>query len=207
VSLSYHATATLCWQGISNNWQEIDNAKANLVDVLGSDVTFVHELRGEARPGEEAGREHFGYMDGIAQPAVKGFTTNTFPGQQLIDPGHFILGEEGDNSTRPAWAKGGSIMAFRQLQQLVPGKWELLGLQNGWFLSTLAEFKSFVADQAAENGISPDLLGARIIGRWKSGAPVDLAPTEDDPALAADPTRNNNFDFSHPDSYVSFRGD
>jgi hypothetical protein len=50
-----------------------------------------------------------------------------------------------------------------------------------------AEFNKFVADQAAENGINADLLGARIIGRWKSGAPIDLAPTQDDPALAADP--------------------
>ena len=65
-----------------------------------------------------------------------------------------------------------------------------------------AEFNKFVADQAAENGISADLLGARIIGRWKSGAPIDLAPTQDDPALGADSSRNNNFDFSHTDSYV-----
>jgi len=62
-------------------------------------------------------------MDGIAQPGVKGFTTNPLPGQQLINPGSFLLGEEGDSSTRPSWAKDGTIMAFRQLQQLVPGKW------------------------------------------------------------------------------------
>jgi len=79
-------------------------------------------LRGEARPGPEAGHEHFGYMDGIAQPAVKGFTTNPLPGQALLDPGLFLLGEEGDFPTRPTWAKDGSFMAFRQLQQLVPGK-------------------------------------------------------------------------------------
>ena len=28
------------------------------------------------------------------------------------------------------------------------------------------------------------------------GAPVDLSPNQDDPVLAADPQRNNNFDFS-----------
>lgn len=77
-------------------------------------------------------------------------------------------------------------------------------MQDGRFLSAYAEFNAFVAEQAAENGISPDLLGARVIGRWKSGAPVDLAPTQDDPSLALDPSRNNNFDFSHPDSYVCF---
>ena len=28
------------------------------------------------------------------------------------------------------------------------------------------------------------------------GAPVDVSPDHDDPVLAADPQRNNNFDFS-----------
>jgi len=75
-------------------------------------------------------------------------------------------------------------------------------MEGSYWISAFAEFNQFVANQAAENGVSADLLGARMIGRWKSGAPVDLAPTQDDPSLAADSTRNNNFDFSHPDSYV-----
>ena len=31
------------------------------------------------------------------------------------------------------------------------------------------------------------------------GAPVDLAPTQDDPVLGADPQRNNDFDYTFPD--------
>jgi len=34
-----------------------------------------------------------------------------------------------------------------------------------------------------------------MMGRWKSGAPIYLSPTEDDPVLAADPNRNNNFTY------------
>lgn len=60
-------------------------------------------------------------MDGIAQPAVKGFNTDVRPGQPIIDPGVFLMGEDGDFGTRPSWAKDGTLMAFRQLQQLVPG--------------------------------------------------------------------------------------
>lgn len=60
------------------------------------------------------------------------------------------------------------------------------------------EFHKFVADQAAENGVDSEQFGARIVGRWKSGAPVDLTPLHDDAALAADPNRNNNFTFAHP---------
>jgi deferrochelatase/peroxidase EfeB len=96
-----------------------------ILGILGSDITFDYELRGQVRPGAEAGHEHFGFMDGIAQPAVKGFTTNPLPGQVVIDPGLFLFGEDGDSlaSTRPSWAKDGTIMAFRQLEQLVPGRW------------------------------------------------------------------------------------
>jgi deferrochelatase/peroxidase EfeB len=39
------------------------------------------------------------------------------------------------------------------------------------------------------------------VGRWRSGAPLTLVPDQDDPALGADPLRNN--DFTHagdPDS-------
>jgi hypothetical protein len=62
------------------------------------------------------------------------------------------------------------------------------------------EFNKFVNDEAAANGMPADLLGARIIGRWKSGAPIDLSPTQDNATLAADPMLNNNFDFTHPNS-------
>src|SRR5260370_22800049 len=32
-----------------------------------------------------------------------------------------------------------------------------------------------------------------MVGRWRSGAPLALSPERDDPALGADPSRNNNF--------------
>lgn len=42
-----------------------------------------------------------------------------------------------------------------------------------------------------------------MVGRWKSGAPIDLVPDADDSALGADPERNNNFDFSHPGADIT----
>ena len=35
-----------------------------------------------------------------------------------------------------------------------------------------------------------------MIGRWRSGAPLVLAPEHDDPALGTDPNRNNNFSYA-----------
>ena len=115
-----------------------------------------------------------------------------------------LLGREGDVpdpatnvKTRPSWALDGSLLAFRYLFQLVP------------------EFSNFL-EQNPIKGLPPkqgsELLGARLVGRWKSGrfqgllccgnsclchpgAPVDITPLKDNPALGADPLRNNNFNY------------
>jgi deferrochelatase/peroxidase EfeB len=102
-------------------------------------------------------------MDGISQPAITGFTSSPFPGQQVLAPGTFLLGETGDSVTRPSWAKDGSFLAFRQLKQLVP------------------EFSKFLADNpivmpgvlTSEQGSA--LLGARMVGRWKSVCAVGIS--------------------------------
>jgi hypothetical protein len=77
------------------------------------------------------------------------------PGQSNLSAGTILLGETGDSATRPAWAKDGSFLVFRQLKQLVP------------------EFDKFLTDNAiVQDGLTPqqgsDLLGARMVGRWKS---------------------------------------
>ncbi|KAJ7931189.1 dye-decolorizing peroxidase precursor [Mycena leptocephala] len=118
------------------------------------------------------------------EPAVVGFQT-PLPGQAVVPTGEILVGETGDNVTRPLWAKDGSFLVFRQLKQLVP------------------EFDKFLTDNPIRiPALTPkqgsDLLGARMIGRWKSGAPVMLAPLVDNPALGADPTRNNNFTYGAP---------
>jgi Dyp-type peroxidase family len=73
--------------------------------------------------------------------------------------------------------RNGSYMVLRRLEQKVP------------------EFWRFVREQAARLGMNPDLLAARMIGRWKSGAPMELAPLRDDPRLGGDDRRNNDFEF------------
>ena len=37
------------------------------------------------------------------------------------------------------------------------------------------------------------------MGRWRSGAPLVLAPDKDDPELGADPMRNNDFNYKEMD--------
>ena len=106
----------------------------------------------------------FGFKDGISQPAVKDFDTKPNPGQETVRQGAILCGREGDivgrlledepevPFIRPPWALDGSFLALRYLFQLVP------------------EFNNFLeknADPASR--LTADLLGARLVGRWKSG--------------------------------------
>ncbi|KAJ7054416.1 fungal peroxidase [Mycena amicta] len=168
----------------SDTVDNVNDALANLQSTLGDSITEIYSLQGAARPGAQQGHEHFGYLDGISNPAVQGFQ-DPLPGQAVVQPGEILVGESGDPSlsTRPQWAQDGSFLAFRQLKQLVP------------------EFNKFLTDNAIHApALTPkqgaDLLGARMIGRWKSGAPVFLSPMIDNPTLGADPTRNNDFTYA-----------
>ena len=41
--------------------------------------------------------------------------------------------------------------------------------------------------QNAKDAAEEEWLGAKIVGRWPSGAPLSLSPDKDDPELGADP--------------------
>lgn len=176
-----------CHATVNEKLAEINNIF--LAGEYSASIHEMHRIVGDVRPGKEKGHEHFGYHDGISQPAVQGVNTNPKPGQETVRQGIILLGREGDApnvpsvTTRPPWALDGSFLSFRYLFQLVP------------------EFDEF-KKQNPIPGVSPELgselLGARLIGRWKGGAPVDVTPTQDDPALGADPSRNNNFRYEFP---------
>jgi Dyp-type peroxidase family len=157
----------------------VDGEATLVLGILGKSVSVVHDETGNVRPGAERGHEHFGWQDGISQPAIEGLSA-PFPGQQTIDAGLLVFGAAGATLPAgvPAWIKNGSLMVFRRLRQLVP------------------EFGEFIFDQAASLGTDPVLLGARLVGRWKSGAPLALTPSQDDTTLAKDAQQNNDFDFS-----------
>ena len=123
----------------------MDSEAQKVLEILGAAaVSVVHDETGNARPGAEKGHEHFGWLDGVSQPAIKGLST-PFPGQRLMDPGHFVF----CNSGQPplSWMKNGSFMVFRRLKQFVP------------------EFEQYLLDQASTLGMNPVLLGARLVGR------------------------------------------
>ena len=51
----------------------------------------------------------------------------------------------------------------------------------------VAAFRRFVAEQGERYPGGPELLAAKIVGRWPDGTPLERSPDRPDPALAADP--------------------
>jgi Dyp-type peroxidase family len=134
-----------------------------------------------AQPGD---RNSLGYKDGIDQPAIEGSGVDPLPGQgQPIKAGEFILGypgEAGFSLPMPQpeiLGRNGTYVGFRKYQSRV-GAFNRFLLAHG---STEAE---------------RELLAAKLVGRWRSGAPLTLASEVDNPALGADPHRNNDFNYS-----------
>jgi Dyp-type peroxidase family len=127
------------------------------------------------------GRTSFGFKDGIGQPAVEGSgIPPTNPMERPIKAGEFILGYPDETGSLPPMptpavlGKNGTYIVFRKLHTRV------------------AAYRRYLRDQATSRE-EEALLGAKMVGRWQSGAPLAVAPDEDDPELGADEGRNNAF--------------
>ncbi len=128
-------------------------------------------------------REHFGFKDGISHPAVEGSgIPGSNPQERPLKAGEFVLGYPDEIGAPPPMprpevlGRNGTYVVFRKLHQRV------------------AAFRQYLR----ANSTSPEaeeLLAAKIVGRWRSGAPLALCPEKDDPTLGADPKRNNAFMF------------
>lgn len=116
------------------------------------------------------GIEHFGFADGISQPAVEGAVEPTVVrgnGTPLKDgtwrpvqPGEFVLGYRDEEEPAPplpephVLARNGSYLVYRKLAQNV------------------ATFRQTMASLGEEHGVSAELLGAKLVGRHADGTPL-----------------------------------
>ena len=107
----------------------------------------------------------FGFLDGISNPVVDGFDTVINPGPKIVPQGVILTGRPGDKDkdTRAEWAKDGSFLAFRYLFQQVP---EFDNFLKKNPIAKDGNGKVLTPEQGSE------LLGARMVGRWKSGMPI-----------------------------------
>jgi Dyp-type peroxidase family len=171
-------------------------------------------LEGRTRK-DMRGHEHFGFKDGISQPGIRGIDrpdarinqARGNPGPPLLWPGEFVLGyprqrrgakkgKKGPNPdpgpisrSGPAWTVDGSFLVFRRLHQDVAG------------------FRRNLKKLAASLNMSEALVGAKLVGRYKSGCPIEarafhgggpFVPPNQDPGKKSALARSNamnNFGF------------
>jgi len=176
--------------------EDLNRRHDRLLEILSANgVTPTSEQPGETRPEPNRGREHFGFKDGISQPGIHPFTTSSKVGPASVPAGEFLVGYEDatgqisgvgvtvplpppsaynprptppPNTDLPAWMRNASFVVYRKLQQDVGG------------------FRTSMAT-AATPELNPDQLGAKLVGRWPSGAPMEHVrgePKHLDPSLA-----------------------
>lgn len=160
-------------------------------------VRIVAEIEGRRLPGRI---EHFGFRDGISQPAI---ANANLPGERpgvlapdrpenTVAAGEFLIGQEDAYGQRtfagllPADVSGGDrLPRFEPPEDL-----RCHFGHNGSYLvlreldQHVQRFWAAVTRAADRAGHDPVWLASRLVGRWPSGAPVVRAPKSDDERLA-----------------------
>lgn len=128
-------------------------------------------------------REHFGFADGISRPFIEGEGSTPLPGQGgVTKAGEFVLGYENELGQiaraggPPALWRNGTFISIRKLRQNV------------------FAFRKYLRDNTSTRD-GEEFLAAKMMGRWRSGCPLALAPEKDNPALVQDVQRRNDFDY------------
>jgi Dyp-type peroxidase family len=131
-------------------------------------------------------KEPFGFRDGISHPAIEGSgIPGTNPHEQPLKAGEFVLGYPDEmggvqKTTPEILGRNGTYVVFRKLHQRV------------------ADFRRFLHTNSNSSN-EEELLAAKMMGRWRSGAPLALCPFHDDLELGGDKQRNNAFMFEEDD--------
>jgi len=205
------------------NWGGVDESRAVDIVVLafGADEGTLDKLLADTRAGFpqggitelrtlDAGRhddshEHFGFADGMGQPAIEGtFQVKKAAARNVLKAGEFLLGYYNDYD-KPADSP--LVKAARdprgQLKPPLPIEGDPVATnaraqmrdlgRNGTYLvfrqlaQNIERFRRFVDEATRHNGqldrAASDRLAAKFVGRWQNGAPLVLSPDADDIAL------------------------
>ncbi|HET6931233.1 MAG TPA: hypothetical protein VFI45_12995 [Candidatus Acidoferrum sp.] len=186
-SPNLHAIAILFASDVAERERCRQEHERYLVESGG--VELLSSLDLEALPPFDHAHEHFGYRDRLSQPVIEGTGVQPTPGSgPPIKPGEFFLGypdEEGAAAGMPqpeTLSRNGSYVAYLMMQEHV------------------GAFRDFLREHG-ETPEQQELVAAKLMGRWRSGAPLVLAPDEDDSSLGADLQRNNAFSYAEMDPH------
>ncbi len=126
---------------------------------------------------------HFGYTDGISMTTIRG-GPERYPldHQQPCESWLFVLRDEAENYFVPEPRElglNGSFAVFKMIETDVVGFEKCL--------------------QSNMGKIDPELLAAKICGRWRNGVPLALSPDTDSPPGGIPSEQLNNFEYVNAD--------
>jgi deferrochelatase/peroxidase EfeB len=128
-------------------------------------------------------RVHFGYTDGISMTTLRGGPEHYHAdGQKPCEPWLFVLQEEAENYFVPEPREiglNGSFAVFKMIATDVVG------------------FENFL--QSNKDKIDPELLAAKLCGRWRNGVPLALSPETDSPAGGIPFEKLNDYEYVNAD--------
>jgi len=126
---------------------------------------------------------HFGYTDGISMTAIRGGPERYPPDhQERCESWLFVLRDDAENYFVPEPRElglNGSFAVFKMMETDVVG------------------FEDFL--QSHKDTIDPELLAAKICGRWRNGVPLALSPETDSPPGGISPEQLNDFEYVNAD--------
>jgi Dyp-type peroxidase family len=154
-------------------------------------------------------KEHFGFRDGISQPAIaakgiwapadRGGVLKPDRAENTVAPGEFIFGYTNEYGQLPA-----SPIVRHDPTGILPRHRGPHGFalgRNGTYLvvrqlqQLVYEFWKFVHDTVGpERGV---WLASKMVGRWPSGAPLVMSPDGDPPGLE----HYRGFDYARADPF------
>lgn len=169
-----HADAHVLLMVHGSSAEKADERRSQVVaDALdhGFGLVATEQLQNLPGPGGWEARkrvEHFGFADGVSQPAVEGARQpsvvegNGTPmddgGWRPVRTGEFLLGHANEEDDAPplpepdVLSHNGTYLVYRKLAQDV------------------AAFRRVVAEKAELHGLGPEVLAAKLMGRETNGA-------------------------------------
>ncbi len=126
---------------------------------------------------------HFGYRDSLSQPRIENLLWNkksvrklmgvsTIDDRPPVTADRFVISQTAPDYNAHPLLTNGTFAAFRLLYQDVP------------------EFEKFIN---SDKHTSPELMAAKMCGRWRDGTPLVVSPDSEDKSLGKPTPDNYNF--------------
>jgi deferrochelatase/peroxidase EfeB len=133
---------------------------------------------------------HFGYTDGISMTTIRGGPERYKPDhQQSCEPWLFVRLDKAENYIVPEPRELGLNSSFAVFKMI---RTDVVGFEN--FL------------QSKKDQIDPELLAAKMCGRWRNGVPLALSAETDSPPGGIPSEKLNDFEYVNADGSGDPRG-